>query len=183
MRKHAALVVLLFLAAGASAAADRVLVAAGVSYLLPADPGYKEIYGARAFYPEAWAGVRVIHGVHVMGGFGWLRKNGTTPELELPAKSTQTLLWGGLGYVGEVNRSILFKVEAGPARIGYKEEALDLVVSGSGIGFHGGFGLIFLGQTVFTALDLGYIGASDTYEDVRIKLGGFKATLSVGARF
>ena len=185
MRKHAALVVLLFLAAGAAAAADRdrVLVAAGVSYLLPADPGFKEIYGARAFYPEAWAGVRVIHGVHVMGGFGWLRKNGTTPELELPARSTQTLLWAGLGYIGEVHRSILFKVEAGPARIGYKEEALDLSVSGSGIGFHGGFGLIFLGQTVFTALDLGYVGASDTYEDVRLKLGGFKATLSVGARF
>jgi hypothetical protein len=101
----------------------------------------------------------------------------------LPAKSTQTFLWAGLGYVGEVNRSILFKVEAGPARIGYKEEALDLDVSGSAIGFRGGFGLIFLGQTVFTALDLGYIGASDTFEDVRIKLGGFKATLSVGARF
>ena len=183
MRKHAALFVILLLAAGSAAAADRVLVAAGMSYLLPADPGYKEIYGARAFYPEAWAGVRVFHGVHVMGGFGWLRKNGTTPELGLPAKSTQTFLWAGLGYIGAVHRSILFKVEAGPASIGYKEEALDLAVSGSGLGFRGGFGLIFLGETVFTALDIGYIGASDTFEDVRIKLGGFKATLSVGARF
>jgi hypothetical protein len=182
MKKSAALIILSLLAAGTAAASDRLLVAAGVSYLLPADSGFKDVYGSRVFYPEAWAGVRVFRGVHVLGGFGWFTKKGTTPELELPAKSTQRLLWAGLGYVGEVNRSILFKVEAGPARIGYKEEALDLSVSGSALGFRAGFGLIFLGEAVFTALDIGYIGASDTVGDVPIKLGGFKATLSVGVR-
>ena len=182
MKRSAALVVFLLLAAGAVPAADRVLVAVGLSYMLPSDAGYREIYGSRVFFPEAWAGVRVFRGFHLLGGFGWFTKSGTTPELGLEAKSTQRLLWTGLGYVGTVARTVRFKVEAGPASIGYKEEAMDLVVSGSRLGFRAGFGLLFLGQTVFTGLDLGYIGASDTVEDVRIKLGGFKATISIGAR-
>ena len=183
MRKRAALVVFLLLAAGTAAAADRVLIAAGVSYMQPADSGYREVYGSRVFYPEAWAGVRLFRGFHLLAGYGWFTKNGTTPELELPAKSTQRLLWAGLGYLGTVARTVLFKVEAGPASIGYKEKAMDLVVSGSALGFRAGFGLIFLGNIVFTGLDLGYTGASDTVEDVKIKLGGFKASVSVGARF
>lgn len=182
MRRTAALIVFLLLAAVTAPAADRVLVAAGLSYMLPADAGYKEIYGSRVFYPEAWAGVRVFRGFHLLAGYGWFTKNGTTPELGLEARSTQRLLWAGLGYVGSAARTVLFKFEAGPATIGYKEESMDVAVSGSRLGFRAGFGLIFLGQTVFTGLDLGYIGASDTVEDVKIKLGGFKATVSIGAR-
>jgi len=182
MKRGAAVIVFLLLAAGAAAAADRVLIAAGLSYMLPADSGYKEVYGSTIFYPEAWAGFRVFQGFHFLGGYGWMTKSGTTPELGLEAKSTQSFLWAGLGYVGTAARTVLFKLEAGPASVGYKEESMGLTVSGSRIGFRAGFGLIFLGQTVFTSFDLGYIGASATVEDVEIKLGGFKATVSIGAR-
>jgi len=183
MKRIAVLIVFLLLATGTVAAADRALVAIGLSYMLPSDPGYREIYGSRVFYPEAWAGVRVLKGFHIFGGYGWFTKNGTTPELGLEAKSTQQLVWAGFGYIGSAAETVLFKLEAGPAYIGYKEESMGLTVSGSQLGFRAGLGLLFLGETVFTGLDLGFVGASDTVDDVKIKLGGFKATVSVGARF
>ncbi len=171
----------LFLAAAAPAA-DRLMVAAGLNYMQPSDSGYRAIYGDHVFYPEAWAGVRVFRGLHVFAGCGWLTKNGLTPDLELEAKSTQRFFWAGLGYVGRVADMVQFKFEAGAAGIGYREEAMGLIVSGSRLGIRAGAGLLFLSRTLFTGLDLGYLGASATVEDVPIKLGGFKASVCVGVR-
>lgn len=182
MKRLAFLVVFVLLAAGTAAAADRLMIGVGLNYMLPSDAGYRDVYGGRIFYPEGWAGVRVFHGLHFLGGYGWFAKKGTTPDLGLEAKSTQRFLWAGLGYVGKVTEMIRFKIEAGAASIGYKETAMDLTVSGSRLGLRAGFGLLFLGNIVFTGLDLGYVGASGTIEDVKIKLGGFKGSVSVGVR-
>jgi hypothetical protein len=77
---------------------------------------------------------------------------------------------------------VQFKFEVGAAGIGYREEAMGLVVSGSRLGIRAGAGLLFLSRTLFTGLDLGYLGASATVEDVPIKLGGFRASVCVGVR-
>jgi hypothetical protein len=182
MKRVAIVIALGLFLAAAAPAADRLMIAAGVSYLQPADSSYRAIYGDHVFYPEAWAGVRVFRGLHVFAGYGWLTKNGLTPDLELEAKSTQRFLWAGIGYVGTVAQMVRFKFEAGAASIGYREEAMGLIVSGSRLGVRAGAGLLFLSRTLFTGLDLGYLGASDTVEDVKIKLGGFKASVCVGVR-
>lgn len=182
MKRLAVLVLFVLLAAGTAAAADRLLIGVGLNYMLPSDAGYRDIYGDRVFYPEAWAGVRVFRGFHLLGGYGGFTKKGTTPELGLEAKSTQRVFWAGLGYVGTVTRLVQFKAEAGAASVGYKEESMGVAVSGSRLGLRAGFGLLFLGRVLFTGLDLGYIGASDSVEDVKIKLGGFKGFVSIGVR-
>jgi len=182
MKRIAILIALGFFLAPAAPAADRLMVAAGLNYMQPSDSGYRAIYGDHVFYPEAWAGVRVFRGLHVFAGCGWLTKNGLTPDLELEAKSTQRYFWAGLGYVGRVADMVRFKFEAEAASIGYREEAMGLIVSGSRLGIRAGAGLLFLSRTLFTGLDLGYLGASAAVEDVPIKLGGFKASVCVGVR-
>lgn len=182
MRRFAVIIVFLLLAAGTVSAADRLMLAVGVSYLQPADSGYREIYGDKVFAPEAWAGVNIYRGLHAFVGYGWFEKNGTTPDLGLEAKSTQRYFWAGLGYVGRVADMVRLKFEAGAVSIGYREEAMGLIVSGSRLGIRAGAGLLFLSRTLFTGLDLGYLGASATVEDVPIKLGGFKASVCVGVR-
>ena len=183
MKRTVAWLILTLLAAGTAAAGDRVLLAAALSYLNPSDAGYRDIYGGRVFFPEAWAGLRVAGGLHLLGGYGWFTKKGTTPDLGLEAKSTQSFFWGGLGYVGNVTRMVKFKVEAGAAGFRYKEEAMDRVVSGSALGFRAGAGVLVLSRVAFSGFEFGYIGASDTAEDVKIKLGGLRATVSAGVKF
>jgi hypothetical protein len=182
MRRVAVVIALWLFSAAAAPAADRLMLAIGVSYLQPSDSGYREIYGDKVFAPEAWAGVSVYRGLHAFVGYGWFEKKGTTPDLELEAKSTQRYFWAGLGYVGKVADLVRFKFEAGAAGIGYREEAMGLTISGSRLGLRVGAGLLFLSRTLFTGLDLGYLGASDNVDGVPIKLGGFKASLCVGVR-
>jgi hypothetical protein len=180
--KRISLIMILLFCAGAAFSADRLLVSAGVSYLQAADSGYREIYGQSLFYPEAWVGVRLVRGLHLMAGFGMLTKKGETPDLHLPAKSTQRFFSGGLAYIVPVSGSVRFKVEAGVADIGYKEQAMDLTVKGSKLGYQAELGLLIMGEVAFTGFNIGYLSASDTVEGVKIKLGGARASLCVGFR-
>jgi hypothetical protein len=177
-----ALLALAFFAAGTASAADRVLVSAGMGYLQPTDSGYKAVYGSQAFYPEFQAGVRTFRGLYIMGGFGTFTKNGQTPDLHLPAKSTQSFFTAGLAYIATVSGKLKFKVEAGAADIRYKEEAMDTTVSGSKLGFHAGMGFLVMGKVAFAGVNLGYLSASGTVGDVKIKLGGARASICLGVR-
>lgn len=182
MKKPAAFIMIMLAAAAAAPAADRVMISIGISRLQPADPGFREIYGGRVFHPEASVGARVAGSLFLTAGGGWFTKTGETPDLGLDAKSSQRFLWAGLSYVGPVSGALKFKVEAGAAHIGFKEEAMEITVSGSRLGFRAGFGLLVMGGPFFAGLDLGYLAAAGTIEDVKIKLGGPKASFSIGLR-
>jgi hypothetical protein len=173
---------ILFLCAGAAFSADRLMVSAGINYLQAADSGYREIYGQSLFYPEARVDVRLVSALYVTGGFGFLTKKGETPDLHLPAKSTQRFFTGGLAYLLPVTGSVKVKLEAGVAGIGFKEQAMDLTVTGTKLGYHGELGLLVLGEVAFTGFNIGYISATGTVEGVKIKLGGARASLCVGFR-
>ena len=169
-------------APGRLAAADHAFVSVGMGYLQPADSGYKEIYGSQVFYPDVRAGVRLVRGLYVVGGFATFTKNGETPDLHLAAKSTQSFFTAGLAYLATVSGQLKFKAEAGAAEVRYKEEAMGLAVSGSKLGFEAGMGLLVMGRMAFAGADLGYLSATDTVEGVRIKLGGARASLYIGVR-
>jgi hypothetical protein len=170
------------LLAGTALAADRLIVTVGGSYMHPGDSGYRDIYGGQAFFPEATVGVRLSGGLYLAAGIGTLTKHGKTPELELDAKSTQTFLTAGLGYLAKVSGPVRFFLEAGAADAIFREESMDLSVSGSKVGFHGRMGFMVTGKTVLAGFSLGYLAASGTVEDVEIKMGGPKASVFVGFR-
>jgi hypothetical protein len=173
-----------FLATAATplAAADHAFVSAGMGYLQPADPGFKDVYGSRVFYPEFQAGARLYRGLYVVGGFGTFTKNGETPDLHLPAKSSQSFFTAGLAYIATVSGRLKVKLEAGAAEMRYKEEAMETVASGSKLGFEAGMGFLVTAKVLFAGVNLGYITASDTVGDVRIKLGGARASVCLGVR-
>ncbi|MGZ7046387.1 MAG: hypothetical protein ACXVJK_08685 [Candidatus Aminicenantales bacterium] len=180
--KRTSLVLILLFCAGTAFSADRLLVSAGLNYLQTADSGYKGVYGQSLFYPDARVGVRIVRGLHAVAGFGFLTKKGETPDLHLPAKSTQMFYSAGLAYIANVGGMVNFKVEAGVADISYKEEAMDLIVKGSKLGYQAELGLLIMGDVAFTEIDLGYVGAADTVAGVNIKLGGARAALRIGFR-
>jgi len=181
--KKIALLIILVLAAGTASAGDRVFLSAGLAYLHPGDSGYREVYGGQVLYPDFQAGIRVFRGLYVVGGFGTFSKNGTTPELGLPAKSTQSFFTAGLAYIATISKTFGLKLEAGAAEFSYKEEALETSVSGSKLGFEAGLGLLWRGKVLFAGVNLGYLYGSDTVADVPIKLGGAKASACLGVRF
>jgi hypothetical protein len=183
MRNKTGLIIaFLALAAGSASAADHLIVSAGLGYLKPADSGYREVYGSQAFYPEFQAAVRLAGPVYLAGGFGVLSKKGETVDLHLPAKSTQLFFTAGLACIATVSGGLKFRIEAGAADVSYKEEALDESVSGSKLGFEGSIGLLLMGKVAFAGLNLGYLYATDTVEDVKIKLGGARASVCLGFR-
>ncbi len=184
MKRRAILIIgVLALAAGSLPAADHAFVSAGMSYLQPADSGYKDVYGSQVFTPEFQVGARLYRGLYLVGGFGTFTKNGETPDLHLPAKSTQSFFTAGLAYIATVSGRLKVKVEAGAADMKYKEEAMETSVSGSKLGFEAGMGFLVMAKVLFAGVNLGYITASDTVGDVKIKLGGARASLCLGVRF
>jgi hypothetical protein len=162
--------------------AEHLIVSAGLSYLQPADSGYRGIYGESAFYPEVEAGVRLSRGLYLMGGFGTLTKTGSTPDLGLPARSTQRFFSAGLAFLATISGGLKFKVQAGAVDIGYKEEAMETTVSGSSLGWQGKLGILWMGKIALAGVDLGYMTASDTVDGLKIKLGGARASIYVGFR-
>ena len=176
------LAVVLLLGAGTAFAADHAFFSAGLGYLRPADSGYTDIYGSQVFYPEFEAGVRLIRGLYVVGGFGTFTKNGQTPDLHLAAKSTQSFLTAGLAYLAPISGKVGVKFEAGAADVRYKEESMGTSVSGSKLGFEAGLGLMLMGKVGLAGLNVGYLTASGMVGDVKIKLGGARVSLSLGVR-
>jgi len=172
----------LLLAASSVWAADHAFFSVGINYLKPADSGYRDVYGGQAFYPEAQAGVRLIKDLYAVAGFGFYTKKGETPDLHLPAKSTQRFYTAGLAYFVQALPNLRVKIKAGAADASFKETALETSVSGSKVGFQAEAGILVLGDVAFTGLNLGYLYATGMVGDVKIKLGGVRASLCIGIR-
>lgn len=151
---------------------------------MPSDKDYKEIYGKSVFYPEFKAGIKTFGDFYIWAGYGFLSESGTTRVLEMEAKSKQHYISFGIGYIRNIIKEIGFKVEIGGFNVSYKEEAMDEEITDSAFGFRADGGIIFnLSKYVFIETSAGYLTASDTIEDKSIKLGGFKAGISIGLKF
>ena len=164
-------------------AGDSFLVSITGNYLVPADEGFKEIYGSSVFYPELKLGYKMSKSWLLWFRYGYLSANGTTPVLNREAKTTQHFLSGGPGYMGKISQKLFYTIEAGIFYVKFKEEALDEELSDSAIGFRIDGGLIYrLSQSFFVDMTLGYINASDTIEGLPtpVELGGFKAGIGLG---
>ena len=182
--KRTALALLLMLAcAGVSLrAADLLILSAGASYIRHADAFYRATYGNGSVQPEFEFGIRISRGLYFMGGFGAIRASGKIPEFDFDAKSTQSYLSAGLGYIGTIHGALKYKFEAGLADVMYTEDALNTRNSGSTLGYQAEAALLVAGKVVFAGVQAGYIAASETIGDVKFKLGGVRFGLLAGIR-
>jgi len=151
--------------------------------MFPSDGNFKTIYGSSALYIRGKAGYKFIKDFYLFFGCGLLHKTGKTPLLKAEATSDQKICIFGAGYEGTVSGKLGYRLEAGGSNFSYKEEALDKSVSSSKLGIMLNGSIVYdFNSTIFTALSLGYFGASDTINNVDIKLGGLNIAFGFGIR-
>lgn len=180
--KPAALLLVVFCAAVPARADDFFLLSAGASYMKHADASYRATYGRGAVQPEFEIGVRVSRGLYVMAGYGTISSSGQIPDLGFDARSTQSFLAGGLGFIHPIRGILSFKLEAGLADLMYTEDTAGFSFSGYKLGYQAEAGLLVSGKVVFTELKVGVVAASDTIGEVKFKLGGMRIGLMAGIR-
>jgi hypothetical protein len=162
-------------------AADRVMVVAGGSYYVPRDQNFKELYGEAQFYPELKIGVRAFGKFSIWAAYGILSSTGETPVLHLESDVTQHFFSAGLGYRFPLAKKVALQVEPGLFYVRYKEKLLEEEMGDSTVGFRFSSGLLYyLSRHIFMEFSVGVLTASDTIDDISIKLGGVKAGLGVG---
>jgi hypothetical protein len=180
--KKAIVIIVSLLCAGSAFAGDRILLSAGWSFLRNADPFYRATYGPSVSFPEIAVAGRFYRDLYVMAGFGAVTRHALVPEIETEAASRQSFLWAGLGYIASLRGPFKAKIEAGLADLMYREEGFGMAVSGSKIGYQVQAGLLVMAKSLFAGIDIGYFAASDTVEELKIKLGGSRIALSAGFR-
>lgn len=164
-------------------AAEKIMLMVSGGYIFPADAGYKNVYGDTLFVPEFKLGVRIIDHLYVYGLFMTGSKDGTTPDLELPAHSRQQFYGGGLGYFPSIGRHLKVFVGAGVANASYKEEAMELTVKGNKVGLNLEAGIYYKEKFLFSGIEAGYCQAKDSYEGNDFKIGGARLSLVLGVLF
>ncbi len=187
MKKAIALVALAAALTGFAAAQEQAskfsLVVTG-NILLPSDSGYKDTYGSARFYPELRLAYALGKGFFLYAGYGLLSASGTTPGLGADATSTQHFLSLGGGYGGPLGEKLSYKVGLGLFLDSYKEEALDMEITGSAIGFRADAGLCYaLSPKISAQVGIGFLSGSDDVDGLSIKLGGFRLGAGVGYKF
>lgn len=163
--------------------ADTVMFSLSGGYVFPADSNYREVYGSNIIAPEAKLGFRIFSDLYIYGSFMMLSKKGLTPELQEPASSRQQFFGGGLAYFPYLSQHWKAFIGAGAVSVSYKEEAMEVTVSGSKLGFSFEAGIYLKEKFVFTGINAGYCFAKDTYEEVNFKMGGARASLVLGFVF
>jgi hypothetical protein len=158
------------------------------NYTIPANEGFKDIYGSGMLFPGIKAGFKFLGSVYLWAGYDSSSKEGTIPVFDDPAAWKETYLSAGLGYMGNISSVLGFKAEIGVILAGYTEDAFEETVTGSAIGVGISGAWVFkVSDRLFTEMSIGYLAASDTIADpggdILIKLGGIRGGIGLGLRF
>ena len=180
--KKVLIVPMVLLLATAAAAENRFFLSAGAGFLRPADENYRAIYGNQAIYPEFLATIRVVAGFSLTGSYGQFSRTGTTPELGIETKATQSFWSAGLSYLLRLSDTLCLEAGGGFAGLSFKEEALGEMAEGKQNGFKidGAILLAPEDERIFLGLRIGYIFAEAT--DVFSELAGPQTVRLGGAR-
>jgi hypothetical protein len=144
---------------------------------------FKGFYGEDAFLPELTAGIKIWGDFYLWAGYGFFGSKGTTDYLYEEMKARQSYLSGGLSYRHMLTDDFGFKIAVGALQAGYKEEGMDMEVSGSALGFRADGGLLMYIGKAYVELSNGYIYARDSVNSQKIKLGGYRVGLALGVQF
>jgi hypothetical protein len=155
-----------------------------LNYLLHADSLYKDIYGSGTLFPRLSLGYN-LNRFNFWLGYGFFSTDGLIPDTPFEASSKQSYLSLGIGFRGPMSDKLSYVFGFQMVRISYKEEALDVVVSDSTMGY-GLEGILRynLGRSFFVDVSIGLISGTVILDDgAQAKLGGFRSGLGLGMRF
>jgi hypothetical protein len=206
IKKTLIFILLAFLISWVVSAETFTLVVSG-SYLSTDDDAYTTKYGGKKYYPEGKLTLRFSGNLYLWGSFGYLSSKYTWEEwsnkgvilADVDGKSVSDKLTfaGGIGYyVGYLRPGdFSIKLEAGVCSISDKSvDTTSMKASGqtvsttddkkTGFGFRGNLGVTYgLMKNIFAEISLGYMYAPDKIDDVRVNLGGLRASLGIGLKF
>lgn len=178
--------ILIVLIAGADAQTHRFQLALDLSYLAHRDSNYKDIYGSGSFFPELRAGIRIVSGLQVTGGFGYFKEKGTIEGLEgedAATESLQTYYAAGLEYLINLSWSWTLRVSGEYLWVDLEESAFGEVIKASSNAYRVGAGFVYdIGHGFFLEFFGAYTTGNDTVNDIDIKLGGFQGGVGLGFR-
>ena len=144
---------------------------------------YRQIY-SQTFMPEIKISGLVFKNISVWGACGWIAKEGFIEEVAELTQIRQTMISFGAGYVYKLNDRLQLRAEAGLTLNSFKEEALEIILKGSGLGWKLGANLdYFFWKKVFATLGASFSQASDEVETGKVKLGGFLLGVGLGFAF
>ena len=164
--------------------AHRFMVTAGANVFFPASGDYRSIFGRSVFMPEVKVTCLVYRNFSLWGGFAWVAKQGMVEEVDETAKINQTFLSLGAGYAQKLSDKLRLRGELGLTYVSFREEALQRVQKGSGLGWKIGADLdYFIGKRLFVMLAAAYSKTGDETEAGKIDLGGAQAGAGIGVIF
>lgn len=169
----------------ATVPAGRWTVLARTAPLFPADAEYRKIYGERRPYLELKVGADIARNLYLWGAWGSFGGRGTIEIVDQEAESSQNILSFGAGFRLRITSRMGTRAEVGFSRIGYKEKAMGLEVSGFGTGLRAGVaGFYIFSRTVFAEVGLDWARASSETDDgIKFELGGWILGAGLGLRF
>lgn len=163
------------------------------NYMVPLEKNFEEIYGSGIFDPEIKAAFKFYRPFYLWGGYGFLSKSGESIVFEEPTKWKENFLSLGIGYNGNLSIKFGYKAEVGLFYVMYTEEMSHMeegefvekfTNSGKAVGVRiDGAGIFKISDRLFTEISIGYLFASDTVDEISIKLGGLKGGVGIGFRF
>lgn len=161
--------------------AHKFMVTAGANVFFPASGDYRQIFGRSVLMPEVKVTCLVYRNFSLWGGFAWVAKKGTVEEVDETAKINQTFLSLGAGYAQKLSGRLRLRGELGMTYISFREEALQRVQKGSGLGWKIGADLdYFIGKRLFVTLAAAYSKTGDETEAGKIDLGGAQLGGGIG---
>lgn len=154
------------------------------NYLRPAESRFGDIYGSGPIYPGVAGGYKFNHNWYIWGGYSFFSKNGKSAVLEKPSRWKQEYFSLGIGYYQNISLRFAWRGSIGAMVVRFSEEAFGDKVTAETFG--GGLeaaGVYKINRLLFTEISLAYLYASDTVEEIEIKLGGLRAGIGLGLRF
>jgi hypothetical protein len=205
--KRALIVVLILMLFPVFISAQTFIFSISGNRLATADSTYKTRYGKAAYFPEGKLAVRIGGNIYLWGscGFltsnyrwqGWSNKGEIVPDIQGESVLDKLIISGGLGFYAGFFRpgDFAVKFEAGVCRITDTiDTTITKIVGGeqvsfagekqAGTGFRGNIGVTYgLYKHLFAEVSVGYLHATDTKDNTKIKLGGFRLAVGLGIAF
>ncbi|MBN1222858.1 MAG: outer membrane beta-barrel protein [Candidatus Aminicenantes bacterium] len=173
----------LVLTANAQAYIHFLNLAARASYFIHRDPNFKDVYGSGNFSFESKVSLRVLDGLHIAGGVGFLKTKGTIPGTDFDAEANQRMISAGLEYVFELSYTWELRLGADVLFVNYEESAFGEKIENNGLAYRAEGGILYrLSHDIYLEAFTAYSFGDDDIDGVSINLGGFQAGIGIAFR-
>jgi hypothetical protein len=163
---------------------DTIIITFQGNYLSPADVNYKNTYGKTKWLPGIKLGIKMGKGFYLNASYKTLSSQVTVPVIEEKMKSRQDLFTLGLHKKMKTSSLLDFILEISVLHAKYQERIMTKEIKDSTWGAHGNMGFSFnISKSFFIEILAGYLYATDTIEENKIKLGGLISSLGIGIKF